>query len=202
MKFKRLITTLIASSSLLTSANVIPVKAAGCDDAPPTGDKIYPVGPGKYKIRTTVRRTLKSNNERKIEFAFKRLELEAMRRLALFVETKVVAFDDLTDSQKEEVIVVGDGDTAEDFKAATEIVNGIKLSADQLLRGSVEIGRCHEPGEAVMLTRGINSETAELLSSSESNTIKNSESNSNEQIKTYRRDVDQGYSGYSNLDDF
>ena len=202
MKLKRLLTTFIASSTLLTAANVNPVKAGGCENAPPTGDKIYPIGPGKYKIRTTVRRTLKSNNERKIEFAFKRLELEAMRRLASFVETKVVSFDKLTDSEKEEAIVVGDGDTTEDFKAATEIVSGIELSADQLLRGSVEIGRCHEPGEAVMLTRGINSETAELLSGSKSNTNNNIDSNSNKEIKTYRRDVNQGYSGYGNLDDF
>jgi len=202
VKFKRLITTLIASSSLFTAANVIPVKASGCEKAPPTGDKIYPMGPGQYKIRTTVRRLLKSNNERKINFAFKRLELEAKEKLASFVEQKVVGFDKLTDSEKDEAMVIGDGDTVEDYKAATEIVSGINVSTDQLLRGTVEIGRCHEPGVAVMLTLGINSETAELLSGSNSNTIQNSDSNSNKQIKTYRRDIDQGYSGYGNLDDF
>ena len=195
MKFKRLITTLIASSSLFTAATVIPVKAGGCEKAPPAGDKIYPMGPGQYKIRTTVRRLLKSNNERKINFAFKRLELEAREKLAAFVETKVVGWDKLSDSEKEEAIVVGDGDTVEDYKAATEIVSGINVSTEQLLRGVVDIGRCHEPGVAVMLTVGINSETAELLSGSNSNTIQNSDSdsNSNTQIKTYRRDIDQGY---------
>lgn len=202
MKFKKIIPTLITSASLFTTINVSPVKAGGCEGAPPTGDKIYPMGPGQYKIRTTVRRLLKSNNDRKIEFALKKLELEAKEKLASFVETKVVGFDKLSDSEKDEAMVVGDGDTAENFKAATEIVSGINVSADQLLRGVVEIGRCHEPGVAVMLTIGINSETAELLSGSNSNTIQNSNSNSNTDIKTYRSDVDQGYSGYGNLDDF
>ena len=90
------------------------------------------------------------------------------------------------------------------FKNTPKIVSGINVSTEQLLRGVVDIGRCHEPGVAVMLTVGINSETAELLSGSNSNTIQNSDSdsNSNTQIKTYRRDIDQGYSGYGNLDDF
>ena len=203
MKFKGFITSLITGASLFTASNISPVIAGGCEGAPPTGDKIYPIGPGQYKIRTTVRRTLKSNNERKIEFAFKKLELEAMKKLASFVETKVVNFDNLTDAQKDEVMVVGDGNTEEEtFQAASEIVSGIKLSSDELLVGTVEIGRCHEPGVAVMLTKGINSETAELLSGSKSKNIKNSGSNSNTQTKTYRSDVDQGYSGYGNLDDF
>ena len=201
MKFKRLLTSLIASGSLLTVASVNPVKAS-CKDAPPTGDKMYPIGPGQYKIRTTVRRTISSNNDRKIEFAFKKLELEAMRRLALFVKTNVVAFDNLTEEQKDDAMVYGEGDTAENFKEASEIISGIKLSADELLRGSVEVGRCHEPGVAVMLTRGINSETAALLSDPKPNSIEKSDTNSNSQIKTYRSDVDQGYSGYGNLDDF
>ena len=207
VNLKGFITSLITGASLFTASNISPVIAAGCEDAPPTGDKIYPIGPGQYKIRSTVRRILKSNNERKIEFAFKKLELEAMRKLALFLEAKVVNFDNLTDSQKDEVMVVGDGDTEEEvFKAGAEIISGINLSADQLIQGSVEIGRCHEPGVAVMITRGINSETAELLSGSKSNNIKNSDSNSNSnsntQTNTYRSDVDQGYSGYGNLDDF
>ena len=144
---------------------------------------------------------MKSNNERKVQFSFKKLELEAQKKLAQFVKTKVVAFDDLDNSDKESVFVDANGDTTEDsLTSATEILSGISISAETLLVGSVEIGRCHEPGVAVMLTRGINSETQDIISSPTPNTIINK--NSNTQIKTYRNDIDKGYSGYGNFDDF
>ena len=100
------------------------------------------------------------------------------------------------------VVVDANGDTTEDsLETATEILSGINVSADALLVGSVELGRCHEPGVAVMLTRGINSETAALINNSQSNTV-NAAGNSNTQTKTYRNDINQGYSGYGNYDNF
>ena len=184
----------------MTVSNIKPVSAAGaCDNAPPTGDFFVVTGPDSYKIRSTVRQSLKSNNERKVEFAFKKLELTAQKKLAQFVKTKVKAFDDLSASDKESVVVDANGDTTEDsLETATEILSGISASADALLVGSVELGRCHEPGVAVMLTRGINSETEVLINNAGSN----AGGNSNTQTKTYRNDINQGYSGYGNYDNF
>lgn len=201
MKLKRFLTSIIAGASILAISNVKQVLAGGCDNAPPTGDYFITTGPNSWKIRSTVRLPLKSNNERKVQFSFKKLELEAQKKLAQFVKTKVVAFDDLDNSDKESVFVDANGDTTEDsLTSATEILSGISISAETLLVGSVEIGRCHEPGVAVMLTRGINSETQDIISSPTPNTIINK--NSNTQIKTYRNDIDKGYSGYGNFDDF
>ena len=199
MKLKGLVTSLIAGASLITFSNIKPASAAGsCDNAPPTGDFFVVTGPNSYKIRSTVRQSLKSNNERKVEFAFKKLELTAQKKLAQFVKTKVKAFDELSAADKESVVVDANGDTTEDsLETATEIVSGISASAEALLVGSVELGRCHEPGVAVMLTRGINSETAILINNSKSNV-----GNSNTQTKTYRNDINQGYSGYGNYDNF
>ena len=199
MKLKGFVTSLIAGASLMTVSNIKPVSAAGaCDNAPPTGDFLVVTGPNSYKIRSTVRQSLKSNNERKVEFAFKKLELTAQKKLAQFVKTKVKAFDELSAADKESVVVDANGDTTEDsLETATEIVSGISASAEALLVGSVELGRCHEPGVAVMLTRGINSETAILINNSKSNV-----GNSNTQTKTYRNDINQGYSGYGNYDNF
>ena len=199
MKLKAIVTSLIAGASLITFSNIKPASAAGsCDNAPPTGDFFVVTGPNSYKIRSTVRQSLKSNNERKVEFAFKKLELTAQKKLAQFVKTKVKAFDDLSASDKESVVVDANGDTTEDsLETATEILSGISASADALLVGSVELGRCHEPGVAVMLTRGINSETAVLINNSQSN-----DGNSNTQTKTYRNDINQGYSGYGDYDNF
>ena len=202
MKLKGIVTSLIAGASLMTVSNIKPASAAGaCDNAPPTGDFLVVTGPKSYKIRSTVRQSLKSNNERKVEFAFKKLELTAQKKLAQFVKTKVKAFDDLSASDKESVVVDANGDTTEDsLESATEILSGISASADALLVGSVELGRCHEPGVAVMLTRGINSETAVLMNNSQSN--QSNVDNSNAQTKTYRNDINQGYSGYGNYDNF
>ena len=139
-----------------------------------------------------------SLNERKEEFAYKKLELEAQKKLAQFVRTKVSAFDSLSASDKESGFVDANGDTTEDsLEYATEILSGIEVSADALLSGSQEIGRCHEPGVAVMLTRGINSETQSIISNTGSGSI-----NNNTQTKTYRNDISDGYSGYGNFDDF
>ena len=202
MKLKGIVTSLIAGASLMTVSNIKPVSAAGaCDNAPPTGDFFVVTGPDSYKIRSTVRQSLTSNNERKVEFAFKKLELTAQKKLAQFVKTKVKAFDDLSAADKESVVVDANGDTTEDsLESATEILSGISASADALLVGSVELGRCHEPGVAVMLTRGINSETAALINNSQSN--QSNVGNSNAQTKTYRNDINQGYSGYGNYDNF
>ena len=202
MKLKKLLTSLIAGTSLLTFSNMNTVNAGACDNAPPTGDRMIITGPNSWKIRSTVRLPIKSNNERKVQFAFKKLELEAQKKLAQFVNTKVAAFDDLSNSDKESVFVDANGDTTEDsLTSATEILSGINISTEAFLLGSVEIGRCHEPGIAVMLTRGINSETQELITSPTSNAVING-NNSNTQRKTYRNDINQGYSGYGNFDDF
>ena len=199
MKLKGIVTSLIAGASLITFSNIKPASAAGsCDNAPPTGDFLVVTGPNSYKIRSTVRQNLKSSNERKVEFAFKKLELKAQQKLAQFVKTKVKAFDELSASDKEGVVVDANGDTTEDsLETATEILSGISASAEALLVGSVELGRCHEPGVAVMLTRGINSDTKVLINNAESNA-----GNSNTQTKTYRNDINQGYSGYGNYDNF
>ena len=201
MKFKGLITSFIAGASFFTAINTSPVLAGQCDDAPPTGDKFIPTGPNTWKIRSTVMLPLTSNNERKVAFAFRRLELEAQKKLVEFVNTKVKKFDNLSDSAKQDAItgVNGEDATDETLTEAIEIISGIQSSGEELLRGSQELGRCHVPGEKVMLTRGINSETQTMISNTKSN---NTESNIYSPTKTYNnRDV-KGYSGYGDLDDF
>ena len=201
MKLNGIFASFLTGASLLTVSNIEPLKAS-CEGAPPTGDKLVITGPNSWKIRSTVRQSITSNNERKVEFAFKKLELTAQKKLAEFVNTKVTAFSDLSNADKESVVVDANGDTTEDsLETATEILSGINVSADALLVGSVELGRCHEPGVAVMLTRGINSETRDLISNTTSeNTISGDSSNTS--TKKYRNDINQGYSGYGDFDDF
>ena len=201
MKLNGIFASFVTGASLLAVSNIEPVNAS-CEAAPPTGDKLVITGPNSWKIRSTVRQNITSNNERKVEFAFKKLELTAQKKLAEFVKTKVTAFSELSNSDKESVVVDANGDTTEDsLETATEIISGISASAEALLVGSVELGRCHEPGVAVMLTRGINSETRDLISNTTSNNAIDGDS-SNTSTKKYRNDINQGYSGYGDFDDF
>ena len=59
--------------------------AGRCDKAPATGDKFVITGPDSWKIRSTVVLPIKSQNERKVAFAFKRLELEAQKQLVQLI---------------------------------------------------------------------------------------------------------------------
>ena len=77
---------------------------------------------------------------------FKKLELTAQKKLAEFVNTKVTAFSDLSNADKESVVVDANGDTTEDsLETATEILSGINVSAEALLVGSVELGSHASP---------------------------------------------------------
>ena len=201
MKLKGILINLFAGTSVLITSNIAtPAIAGACDNAPRAGDEFIPMGLVEYRIRSTVYLPLTSNNERKVAFAFKKLELEAQKKLAEFLKSKVKSYDDLDKSAKAEIITGANGeDTTEEMLIeAEEIISGISASAEELLRGSQELGRCHEPGEMVILTRGINSETQKMISNPKSNAI----DNDNSSIKAYRKDT-KGYSGYgNNLDDF
>ena len=54
-----------------------------------------------WKIWTTVQQDLTSNSERKIAFAYKKLDLQADNELARFVETKVKGGSKLSGQEKE-----------------------------------------------------------------------------------------------------
>ena len=82
-----------------------------------------------------------------------------------------------------------------------EIVDQINASSDALLVASQEIGRCHEPGVQVMLTYGINSENISAASNINSPNS-NNYGNDSQQGNFYRNDIEQGYNGYENWENF
>ena len=208
MKLNRFLTSLIAGASLLTASNVTPVLAGGCDNAPPAGTVFKWTGPGTWKIMTTVRQTLSSNNERRLAYAFKKLDLKASQELAKFVQVNVAGASKLTESEKAKFVVGSDDEMSEDsLEGFEEFVSEYGSSTEALLVGSVELGRCHTLGQEVRLTRGINSENAvgaQMLGNQDfgGRTSGNNSTNSTSPTQTFRRDVNQGYSGYGNLDDF
>ena len=198
---RKLTNVILAGAALLISGYVNPVNAGACDKAPPIGTKFQWTGPNQWKITTTVRQDLKSKNDRKIAFAYKKLDMQAQRELARFINTKVANANTLSTEEKAEFVVDGNDDVTKDsLEGFEEFIEAYGTSTEALLIGSLEIGRCNVPGVEVFLSRGIKSDTqqgARVI-----NNPSSSSNNSNNSNKIYRSDVQQGYDGYGNFDDF
>ena len=208
MKLKVFFTGIIASASLITAGNINPVFAGSCENAPDTGTVFKWTGPETWKIMTTVRQSISSSNERKIEFAFKKLDLKADRELAQWLSVNVKGAADLTESEKEKFVIGADDEVSEDsLEGFNEFTDSYGKSVDELLVGLVNIGRCHTLGEEVRLTKGINSENIIAAQSMKNQDFGGSSGNTNSNnisspTQTYRKDLNKGYSGYGNLEDF
>ena len=205
MKLKVLFTSIIASASFLTTGNINPVFAGSCEGAPDTGTLFKWTGPGSWKIMTTVRQPISSANERKVEFAFKKLDLKAQRDLAQWLSTNIKSGSKLTTSEKETFVIGANDEASEEaLEGFNELVEEFSSSTEALLVGMVNIGRCHTLGEEVRLTKGINSENiAAAQNMKNQNFDEGTQStNSNNSTQTYRNDLNQGYSGYGNLENF
>ena len=210
MKLKKILSCVIAGSTFFTVATNTkqvfsetgPDYAGRCAKAPSTGDKFVITGPDSWKIRSTVMLPIKSQNERKVAFAFKRLELEAQKKLVQFVETKVSVFDNLSQTAKEEAITLEDT-TNLTLNEAINIASGISSSAEGLLIGSQELGRCWEPGQMVKLTRGINSEVQAMIAKPKPINVLDEDVTDKENTTTNsNNDKFRGFDGYGNIDNF
>ena len=200
MNFKVLISSIIAGSTLLIIGTTSSVNASGSCDNAPRGEKLQRTGPNSWRVYATVRKSVKSKNEEMVEFEFERLELKAQKALARFVNREIKNFNNLDENKKKEFVVLDD-EQSTSLSGVQEIVDQINASSDAILVASQEIGRCHEPGVQIMLTYGINSEnisTASNINSPNSNNTGNDSQRGN----FYRNDIDQGYNGYQNWEDF
>ena len=208
MKLKVFFTGIIASASLITAGNINPVFAGSCENAPDTGTVFKWTGPETWKIMTTVRQSISSSNERKIEFAFKKLDLKADRELAQWLSVNVKGAADLTESEKEKFVIGADDEVSEDsLEGFNEFTDTYGKSVDELLVGVVNIGRCHTLGEEVRLTKGINSENIIAAQSMKNQDFggragSTNSNNLSSPQETYRKDLNKGYSGYGNLENF
>ena len=200
MNFKILLSSVIAGSALLTVGTPTSVNATGACANAPRGTKIQPNGPDSWRIYATVRKSVKSKNEEIIEFEFERLELKAQKALATFVNREIKNFNSYSSNKKKSLAVENDQQST-DLTVVEDIVDQINANSDAFLLASQEIGRCHEPGVQIMLTYGINSENisaATNINSPKSNNY----GNDSQQGNFYSNDIDQGYNGYQNWENF
>ena len=208
MKLKAFFTGIIVSASFFTASNTNQVFAGSCENAPDTGTVFKWTGPGTWKIMTTVRQSVSSSNERKVEFAFKKLDLKAQRELAQWLSINVKGAADLTENEKEKFVIgVNDEVTEDSLEGFNEFTDEFGSRVDELLVGVVNVGRCNTLGEEVRLTKGINSESIIAAQGMKKQDFDGSAGSTNSNNlsspqKTYRKDLNKGYSGYGNLEDF
>jgi hypothetical protein len=114
----------------------------------------------------------------------------------------------LNTSEKETFVIGANDEVSEDaLEGFNEFVEEFSSSTDALLFGMVNIGRCHTLGKEVRLTKGINSENIAAAQNMKNQnfdggTKSTSSNNLSSPTKTYRNDLNQGYSGYGNLENF
>tara|TARA_A100001035_G_scaffold277742_1_gene275173 strand:+ start:416 stop:1069 length:654 start_codon:yes stop_codon:yes gene_type:complete len=205
VKFKVLLTSLIAGASLFTANYSKPVYAASCEDpnVQAVGSRFIWTGPGSWKIWTTVRQNLSSTNERKVAFAYKKLDLKADNELAKFVKTKVAGGMKLSGEERESFAVNAAGETTEDALEGFEaIITEYGSQTDALLVGLQLIAECHTVGKEVRVTKGINSESAIGAQRIGNQDFGEGSNSTNSATKTFRRDVQEGYSSYGNFENF
>ena len=200
MNFKILISSFIAGSTLLTVGTTSAVNASGACANAPRGEKLERTGPDSWRVYATVRKAVKSKNVEMVEYEFDRLELKAQKALARFVNRQIKNFNDFDEKKQKSLVVVND-EQSDSLETFGEIVDKINASSDALLVASQEIGRCHEPGVQIMLTYGINSENISAASNINSPNS-NNYGNDSQQGNFYRNDIDQGYNGYQNWENF
>ena len=207
MKLNIFLSSLVAGASIFTASNVPPVLAGSCDNAPPAGTVFKWTGPGTWKIMTTVRQGLTSNNERRVAYALKKLDLKAKSELANFVKVKVADAKNLSEKEKAEFVVGADDEMSSDsLQGFEDMASEYGSSTEALLVGQIKLGECHTLGKEVRLTIGINSENAigaqKLGNQDFGGNTSSSSTNSSSPSQTFRRDLNEGYSGYGNFDDF
>ena len=210
MKLKKILSFVVAGSTFFTVvtntkqvfSETGPDYAGGCDGAPPTGDQFIVSGPDSFKIISTVMLPIKSENERKVAFAFRVLELEAKKKLVEFWKTGVSSFDNNSRNQKADMITL-DEDTDITLDEAINIASGISSSGEELLIGSQEVGRCWEPGKMVKLSRGINSEVRAMIAKPKPiNVLDEGVTDKENTTTNTNNDQFRGYDGYGNIDNF
>ena len=200
MNFKALISGFIAGSALLTVGTPSSVNASGSCANAPRGTKIQPTGPDSWRIYATVRKAVKSKNEEMVEFEFERLELKAQKELATFVNREIKNFNSFSADKKKSLTVDNDQQST-NLTVVEDIVDQVNANSDAFLVASQEIGRCHEPGVEIMLTYGINSENISAAANINS-PYSNDSGNDSQTGNYYNYDIEQGYNGYQNWDDF
>ncbi|KGF89823.1 MULTISPECIES: hypothetical protein [Prochlorococcus] len=213
---KRLVFSVLASSSMLIAGSVIPVIAedgantsvipGGCANSPDVGTRFKTFGPGQWKLSYTVQRLVTSKNERKIDKAKRKSDFEAQKGIARFIDLRIKGGStEKTGDDEKYVVGINDVVTEDSLEEFQSFAEEFSSETDALLSGLMKLGECNDIGERVKVTWGIKSDSIAAAKDAGASIAKPAQSGSNSgQITNdeYRPQMGRGYSGYGNFDDF
>ena len=212
-KIKKISSAFIASLTLLSVGNVSPVHAS-CENAPSAGSKFKLTGPDSFKLRTTVQTFIDTKNARKLNFILLRTDRQTQSELAEFFKGVFNGTIDVDAGGDSEFLIaeqdMTEKDKLEGFENAKLRFNTEIKNFD--LSGTRKVGQCIDPGNMIVVTREISSDTIfaarGISSPSSDETIddiaanENINSGGNKGPKPYKSQVGGGYDGYADMDEF
>ena len=220
---KKLAFTILASSSILIGGSFSPVIAqdeantsnipGGCANSPDVGTRFKTFGPGQWKLSFTVQKNITSKNERKIDKAKKKGDIEAMKGIARFIDLRIKGgTTEKTGDDEKYVVGINDVVTEDSLEEFQKVVEEFTTTTDALLSGLMKLGECNDLGERVKVTWGIKSDSiaaakdagASIAKPLETFDKEASSGNDPSQMTNdeFRPQMGKGYSGYGNFDDF
>jgi len=214
-KIKKISGSLLASLACLTLGSISPVHAS-CENAPMSGSKFKLTGPDSFKLRVTTQTFVDTKNARKLNFLLLQTDRRAQTELAEFfagIQNGTIsakAGGDLDFLVAEEDM--SEKDKLEGFEKAVSEINTrfVEFNA----AGSRKIGQCVDPGNQIVVTREISSDS--IFAARSASTSKNASTKKDDDVaanktkvieenkgpKGYKSQVSGGYDGYADMEEF
>ncbi|WP_288262714.1 hypothetical protein [uncultured Prochlorococcus sp.] len=212
-KIKKISSAFIATATLLSFGNFSPVLAS-CENAPSAGSKFKLTGPDSFKLRTTVQTFIATKSARRLNFILQRTDRQTQSELAEFFKQVFNGTINVEGEGNNEFLEgeqdMTEKDKLEGFQKAITKFNTEIKNFD--LPGTRKVGQCVDPGRMIVVTREISSDAIFAASGAFSPTgdkttdvIPANEtinSDGNKGFKPYKSQVDGGYDGYLDMEEF
>ena len=157
------ILSVIALSAAVCTLNPLSVKADGdCSNYPyvPMQTKFVPREDGKFSLQITMDQSVRADDNsqrmRAQKIALSRAKLEVSN----FVKQRIAGKDNFDAKSVEEAFVGKEG-VDWNVEEASELLETISTSSDNVINGILPLASCYQPGKYVRVTVGIKPETIE-----------------------------------------
>ena len=162
-KMSSKVLSVIALSAAVSTLSPLPVKSeGGCSNYPfvPMETKFVPREDGKFSLQMTMDQSVRADDNNLRMRAQKIALMRGKKAISDFVKENIAGKDNFDSSFLEESVT---GKEGVDWKAedATELLENISTSSDNVISGILPLASCYEPGKYVRVTVGIKPETIE-----------------------------------------
>ena len=214
MKLKKISSKVLASLACLTVGSISPVFAS-CENAPMAGSQFKFNGPESFKFRVTASTLVDTKNARKLNFLLTQTDRKAQSELAEFFKGVADGTISAENSGNLDFVIadqdMSEKDKLEGYEAAVLKINTVVKNFSTV--GTRKVGQCIDPGNMIVVTREISSDS--LFAATNSSTLKDKSTKKEEDVaaneniniektkfKGYKSQVRGGYDGYADMEEF